>query len=337
MKRWDFGRKPSIKVGDIFMLKCGVEVVVTEYLDYHNVTVTDGVSTVIAGCKALISGGLKWYIDGVKCTVVHKELSRDERTYGLPKKYKIGYQYNTREYGWFEIISIDDKNVTIKFKLSGNEYKHPNNCNFRPRIMKDYEAVGSIRKFKSVKTPFRDEFSLNTYYMSRKDGRYKIISYEKLNSIQILWEDTNTIMKTKAKSIRNNTVSNIENKTSNKSNYLKAKNHYVYCAKHNGIVVYVGKGFGARYTHCNSGRSTSYELNKLHFSGEEVIPEIIIDDLTDDQAKLIEKFYINILNPIGNTVIYSANIVCIENEITETIPESIFCIENAYTKFKMGL
>lgn len=41
----------------------------------------------------------------------------------------------------------------------------------------------------------------------------------------------------------------------------------VYICRYNGEIVYVGEGRKGRSSHCNSGTSHVYELNKLHFEG----------------------------------------------------------------------
>ena len=43
--------------------------------------------------------------------------------------------------------------------------------------------------------------------------------------------------------------------------------YYVYIARIDGEIVYIGKGTGNRFEHVNSGVSHNYFLNKSHFSG----------------------------------------------------------------------
>lgn len=41
--------------------------------------------------------------------------------------------------------------------------------------------------------------------------------------------------------------------------------YYVYMWYYKNELVYVGKGKGSRWQHGNSGKSSCYELNKIHF------------------------------------------------------------------------
>lgn len=76
--------------------------------------------------------------------------------------------------------------------------------------------------------------------------------------------------------------------------------HYVYIAKIGSDVAYVGKGVGERYKHITSGASHCYLANKAHFSGVEVIVEIL--EIFDTHEKAIgrESELIDKLRPLWN-------------------------------------
>lgn len=74
----------------------------------------------------------------------------------------------------------------------------------------------------------------------------------------------------------------------------------VYICKLKGSVLYVGSGAIGRHKHCNSGRSHSYELNKLHFQGE--VFDVKIDYYkTKEEALEKEIALIQELSPVYNT------------------------------------
>jgi hypothetical protein len=89
-------------------------------------------------------------------------------------------------------------------------------------------------------------------------------------------------------------------------NYLNVdentSNYYVYFAYKMSTleIIYIGYGKLGRYLHTTSGVSSSYELNKIHFSGEEVIVRIFKQYLTRDQALSLERELIMLHKPYCN-------------------------------------
>ena len=80
----------------------------------------------------------------------------------------------------------------------------------------------------------------------------------------------------------------------------------VYVCKYGDEVVYVGEGARGRHRHCNSGRSHVYELNELYFLGDKGLFEIDVKRVkTKEEAKKLEKEYINTLKPKFNKVFVS--------------------------------
>ena len=49
-----------------------------------------------------------------------------------------------------------------------------------------------------------------------------------------------------------------------------SKKYYVYCAYGvNNEILYIGKGSGNRYQHCNNGASANKDLNRYYFNNGE--------------------------------------------------------------------
>lgn len=78
-------------------------------------------------------------------------------------------------------------------------------------------------------------------------------------------------------------------------------NFVVYCAKHNGKIVYIGSGKKGRQHHCNSGVSSCKLLNQLYFTSDIPIEvELLKQSLTKEQSICLEKELIKKYLPIGN-------------------------------------
>lgn len=75
---------------------------------------------------------------------------------------------------------------------------------------------------------------------------------------------------------------------------------YVYIAKYDDKVVYIGKGKNERYKHLNSGISSCYHANKVHFSGGVI--DVSIDSYFDSSEKALahEKLLIDKMEPTWN-------------------------------------
>lgn len=84
----------------------------------------------------------------------------------------------------------------------------------------------------------------------------------------------------------------------------KYSKHYVYVAYGiNGDVLYVGKGVGDRYKHCDSGISSNYLLNKHHFNSTYnggMTVDIVKTFDNDTDALIYEKELIFKLDPLYN-------------------------------------
>lgn len=84
--------------------------------------------------------------------------------------------------------------------------------------------------------------------------------------------------------------------------YRKMNNYYVYVCKHDGVVVYVGKGSKERLLHCTSGKSSSKDLNNLVISGAFVSVEKIAENLTEEMALHLESSYIRAMINSGHAL-----------------------------------
>jgi len=62
-------------------------------------------------------------------------------------------------------------------------------------------------------------------------------------------------------------------------------------------IIYVGSGKENRHKHCKSGCSHVYELNRMHFSGEEVNVERLRTGASKEESLNIEKFLIALHAP----------------------------------------
>jgi DNA-binding Lrp family transcriptional regulator len=78
------------------------------------------------------------------------------------------------------------------------------------------------------------------------------------------------------------------------------KNFVCYTVRHNDSIVYVGEGRKGREKHVTSGCSHVYELNRLHFSNEQVIVEIESEHSSKDEALAREEELIEMYRPKYN-------------------------------------
>ena len=102
------------------------------------------------------------------------------------------------------------------------------------------------------------------------------------------------------------------------------KESYVYGCFVDDELKYVGKGKGNRYTHCTSGTSTCVELNRDFFAGRNMKVKKLKENLTDEDAKDIEKLLMSLLgdrlyNVAGNKFTQLAS----PTRNTYAIPKSV--------------
>ena len=79
--------------------------------------------------------------------------------------------------------------------------------------------------------------------------------------------------------------------------------YYVYMWYYKNELVYVGKGKGARWQHGNSGKSSCYELNKIHFleGNENLRVEFEKKNLSNKEALDLEDLLIKTKLPKFNS------------------------------------
>ena len=119
----------------------------------------------------------------------------------------------------------------------------------------------------------------------------------------VIFEDTgNTAAVNKQKLIRGEAVDEKSDVTRLRAYNSKPtpKGYYVYKASFAEITLYIGYGSKDRYMHCNSGTSSSYELNRMHFDGKKFLVEIIEEGLSKDDARKLEAKLITELDPVCN-------------------------------------
>lgn len=75
---------------------------------------------------------------------------------------------------------------------------------------------------------------------------------------------------------------------------------YVYIAKYEDKVVYIGKGKGERYKHLNSGISSCYDANKVHFDGGLIEVSLECCFNSSEEALAHERLLINQMEPMWN-------------------------------------
>lgn len=147
---------------------------------------------------------------------------------------------------------------------------------------------------------FLNRFPIGSVWPSNRYGDFEIVSVRSSKDITIKWLSTGAVQSNvTADGIRSRKV---VDKTIVKP--MIPRKHYVYIVTVNGTVVYVGKGYGDRYLHTISGCSGNKELNRLYFAKAAMITEIYRDDMTDEEARLLERELISQLRPSCNQIIY---------------------------------
>ena len=110
------------------------------------------------------------------------------------------------------------------------------------------------------------------------------------------------------------------------------KKYYVYCAYGiNDEVLYIGKGSGNRYQHCNNGASANRDLNRYYFTnGEEgSITVKILHHFDDDKSALqCEKDLIIKHKPLYNTDFCKKTTRKVKN--WQNREDVIGCLERGY-------
>lgn len=289
-------RKPSVAIGELFELNCGVTVEVIKYENPKNITVTDGIIAAIAEASQLRRGVLAWKRDG-KFIKTYCRLRNARNKPKVPRKYiEKGFKSRSLRSGPVEVIEVIGDTIRIRFEDTGHIKDYKFSKNFKIERTLDTEKTRSVPTFIRKHLPIPERWPIGSCHDSSKHGKFKILKIENCSSILIEWQTSGETQIATSQQLKEGSVRDL----SRSGNYLNASGHYIYIAKHQNEIVYVGKGCGSRYTHCNSGRSSSYYLNKLHFMGEDVSVEILIQDLEDEESLIFERYLIALLKPKAN-------------------------------------
>lgn len=117
---------------------------------------------------------------------------------------------------------------------------------------------------------------------------------------------------------------------------------YVYCAVHNGIVVYIGKGKPGRITHINSGTSHNYKLNEYHFRNK-LLNEPLLDVrivnyyATDKEASEKESGLIKLFKPECNFMMAADMTLEIQYSMIEKFRDDLVLLESAIESYLGGI
>jgi hypothetical protein len=271
--------EPPVKVGEIFKLNCGVSVSIKEYLGSDRVLVEDEHQNLKnVSLSSLRKGHVSWL--GKTKTEVNRP----------PVEINIGDVFSSKRFGEFEIIgySFHKKNLfNVRFKNSGG-------------AMWNVSAVSILKgtlSDRSKEHVFRNKpYRLGGRFYSTVSGWCTVIDLESSTNITVQWDHTGNIQKTSYRTLKKTTFcENVK-----ESPLFEPKGHYVYIAKTGGEIVYIGSGKEQRYMHCIDGRSSNYDLNRLHFSKYKVEVEIFKEGLTKREALDLELSLIRKHNPICN-------------------------------------
>lgn len=323
------GKKENpAKVGDKFITKNGVEVEIVLYNNYKDVLVSDGVLTRKSCVRDLRNGDAYWPTGpklAPKPRKPHVHAPREDGlNNGLPKKYKAGAEFETERFGKFLITEVSqDGWLKVRFHNTGHEKSYKASPKFHPSIVNDDSLKATEEKPKYIrKHPVLSErWPVGSIHSSRMHGQFKILEVNGCLDIVIRWEDTGHIQTTTSSTLK---VRGPKDE-SVVGNYLGAQGHYVYYAMHDGRIVYIGIGKGARYSHCTSGKSSCYYLNKLHFEKQQVSVGILIDKLSRDVVAALERYCILKILPEGNVAIPLQSV----EEIQQNINRDLLDVMNA--------
>lgn len=266
-------------VGYKFKSKCGLDLEVVEVYSPHAVKVVDslGRSKVLSG-GAIANRNFKWtYTDGSFCGNIG---SRKPRV-------NVGDVFESKHYGKFEVISQEGGFYSVKFLKTQFVKK----CCTTKNILIGSLCDNSVERYYIA----RDKFKVGTIVVNALGEELEVVKYVNCNEIICKWIDTGeifkystTILKKPLELLRKTSIKDV------------STGHYIYYVYYSGRVVYVGRGKGRRYLHPNSGKSSCRELNRLHFEGVKFDVEIIEDDLSYEESKILEKVHISKFSDLFN-------------------------------------
>ncbi len=250
--------------------------------------------------KNLATGELSW---------TKNEIIQAKRGSGSEYKPKtkrnpspvVGQRFETENHGWATIIAINGYKMDIVFDNTGAIRTDVYRAVTYSGKVSD-PSVGRIQLKR-----FYDLFKVGAIFDTKRFGKIEIVEVVNSVGITIKWLDTGRIATglSSGSILSGDLVDKVRKDDS--WNYLNvnSEKYYVYCAKQDNEIVYIGKGIGRRYLHINSGRSHNVQLNRLFFcEGNPLVTEILLGGIeTDEQATRLEKEFILEFNPIYNSKI----------------------------------
>lgn len=276
----------KIKVGDKFTIRStGETLTVVDYQDSGCITVED----LYGNTKVTNSGSLRQGLVAIGDSKLRGWEAKFREEMGESFKLNCGVEVSIVEYNSGNDIVIQD--------AQGNR-KSASACSIRSRAI-SWSEFG-VRNRKPIPVGKRIK--------SEKHGFFTVLACdEDVFTTSVLWEDSGHIQhgddlyETRYGRITDKSLPRITPKTPLWDTLKPTKNRsYVYVASFNDEVLYVGKGTGGRYAHTINGCSHVLELNRLFFAGESVSVSLYKDDLSSEEAIILEKQVIQMLSPKYN-------------------------------------
>lgn len=275
------GKYAKVAVGNKYKLSCGVEVTVIDFENASCVTVVDNQgNTKITNTSQLNVGKVAWpwYTNSRVPTPKSKRL-------GEKFTLNCGIDVVVCEYISAICVVIEDAFGNKKFtsyselhkgKVGWNEFEVPIPLNGISRAM-----VGETYLLKcGTNVEVIERLSGSVVVIQSENGDTKKVSSNRLKNGEVYWKKSRL----------------------NKSPEWDQKIYYVYVAKHENEILYIGKGKGNRYFHANNGKSHILELNRLFFSGVAVEVYLHAERLSSCDAEMIERQLIVAHSPKHNYV-----------------------------------
>lgn len=256
-----------MNIGESVELNCGVILTVVEILGSGNVKVSDGVNSKNVNKSNLLLKKIKW----PAIWIIKKDV-----------------WYKSKSFGWFTILDIQDYKSVILFEDTQNIEVEVDNASI---------ISGNVSDSLKIQIPkVLLKFPINSIHSMGKFGNIKILEVHSKMCLKIEIIGADEYLFVSVKDIRDRSFTRNSKPT-------VPEGYYVYIAKIDDSVKYVGMGKNLRYLHCNSGTSHNYALNKLHFSdkSKDMVIEIYKEGLSKEKAALLEIKLIADMEPECNT------------------------------------
>lgn len=289
--------KNVIVVGYSCTLKCGAEVTVVEVGDNYYVVVEDQYENQKKVSKyRLMRGEIYWNFPEYKEDKPLKPVnwSATGTPYGA-KNLADGQRILTRTSGYCVVLLAGRSKSNIRFEDTGTVKEGVSSCHLKRgrvedpnrKTLGDRVTVGFTRSTKKYgEFCVVEDLGANVKLHWKCSNTFQVES--KIDVIYCRIKDCNYIPKPSPVKF----VKEVE---------LKLDRNYVYIAKCENEIVYIGQGKGDRWKHCIGGKSHCYGLNALHFQGSVVTVEILKDGMSKQEAMELEYQLIKEFSPVHNT------------------------------------